>query len=86
MKERINPRDVSTEEHRLEGSPHMLGKLVLSVAAAALAGCAANPYTYETTRAPVAYDTSTTYVVVPAAPATACPTTVTSNGYMVYRC
>jgi hypothetical protein len=85
VKERINPGDVSTEEHRLEGSPHMLGKFVLAAAVAALAGCAANPYTYENTRAPVAYDTST-YVVVPAAPATACPTTVTSNGYMVYRC
>jgi len=85
MKERINSRDVTKEEHRLEGSPHMLGKFVLAAAAAALAGCAANPYTYDTTRAPVAYDTST-YVVVPAAPVTACPTTVTSNGYMVYRC
>jgi len=64
----------------------MLGKLVFAaIAAAALVGCAANPYTYDSSRAPVTYDSSS-YVVVPAAPATACPTTVTSNGYMVYRC
>jgi hypothetical protein len=57
--------------------------LMCAALTAAIAGCAANPYTYDTTRAPYTYDTSR-YVEAPAAPA--CPAPVTSTGYMVYRC
>lgn len=55
-------------------------------AALTLAGCAANPYTYQTTRDPYYTSDTSTVVVAPAAPAVACPTTVTSTGYLIYRC
>jgi hypothetical protein len=64
------------ERDRFEGSNFMRHVAFAALAlAAALAGCAANPYTYDTSRSFAA-----------PAPAASCPTVVTSTGYMIYRC